>query len=82
MGRGLRPTPPAASGTGPRPLPRQGGFAEWERGRLPAGLAAGPGRLRAAAGARVSPPLFVCEGPRAALSRDVTGPCVISAQGH
>ena len=74
---GLPPSPPRS----PSPPGCGGGtYRGAARGRGGPGTAGAAGA--AAAGARLSPPLFVCEGPRAALSRDVTGPCVISAQGH
>ncbi|XP_059323659.1 basic proline-rich protein-like [Ammospiza nelsoni] len=75
---------PARRGVrGTAPVPTSGGGETYlcsARGHGSPGAAGAAGA--AAAGARASPPLFVCEGPRAALSRDVTGPCVISAQGH
>ncbi|XP_056342930.1 basic proline-rich protein-like [Oenanthe melanoleuca] len=84
------PPPPAGAALparrgvrGTAPVPASGGGETYlcsARGHGSPGAAGAAGA--AAAGARASPPLFVCEGPRAALSRDVTGPCVISAQGH
>ncbi|XP_031959766.1 collagen alpha-1(I) chain-like [Corvus moneduloides] len=84
------PPPPAGAALparrgvrGAASVPASGGSGTYlcsARGHGSPGAAGAAGA--AAAGARASPPLFVCEGPRAALSRDVTGPCVISAQGH